>query len=79
MGVGMQGIAGSGDKNGRGRKTWNECVKVHMKRLGLINNNAHNREKWRNLTNGNRPTLHQCGNDGVIIYGLRFRDVKRYW
>jgi len=36
---------------------------------------AHSRDKWRNLTTGNRPTLRQCDNEGVIRYGLRSRDV----
>jgi len=50
---------------------WKECVKVNMKRLGLVKNGAHNRDKWRSLTTGNRSTLPQCGNhDGVVFYGL---------
>jgi len=33
----MQGSTGSADKGkGSDRKTWNECVKVDMKRLGLV-------------------------------------------
>jgi len=44
---------------GRGRKTWNECGKVDMKRLGLVKDDAHNPDKWRSLTTGNRPTLPQ--------------------
>jgi len=55
---------------------WNECVKVDMKRLGLVKDDAHNREKWRSLTTGNHQTLPQCGNEGVILYRLRSRDVK---
>jgi len=62
---------------GRGQKVWNECVKVDMKRLGLFKDNAHNRDKWRNLKTRNRATLSQCGNEGVILYGLRFCGVKR--
>jgi len=27
---------------GRGRMTWNECVKVDMKRLGLVKDDAQN-------------------------------------
>jgi len=46
---------------GRGRKTWNECMKVDMIKLGLVKDDAHNRDKWRSLTTGNRPTLTQCG------------------
>jgi len=43
---------------GRGRNTWNECVKVEKKMLGLVKDDAHNREKWwRSLPTGNRPTL----------------------
>jgi len=30
---------------GRDRKTWNEYVKVDIKRLGLVENEAHNRDK----------------------------------
>jgi len=54
-------------RNVRGKKTWNECVKVDMKKLGLVKDNAQNRIKWRNLTTGNRPTLPQCGYEGVIF------------
>jgi len=62
----------------RGRNTCvNECVKVDLKRLGLVKDDAHNRDKSRSLTSRNCPTLHQCGNEGVILYGLRSRDVKR--
>jgi len=51
------------------------CVKFDMKRLDLVKDDAHNRDKWRSLTTGNRPILHQCGND--IICGVRSCDVKR--
>jgi len=27
---------------GRSRKTWNECVKIHMESLGLVKDDAHN-------------------------------------
>jgi len=64
-------------KKGRGRKTWNECVKVDMKRLGLVKDDAYSRDKWRSLTNEYRSTLPQCGNEGVILYGLRSLEVKR--
>jgi len=37
---------------GRSRKTWIECVKVDMKRFGLVKEDAHNRDKWRSLTTG---------------------------
>jgi len=53
-------------------------VKIDMKRLCLVKDDAHNRDKWRGLTkSGNHPTLPQCGNEGVILYGLRSFDVKR--
>jgi len=61
------------NSKGRGRKTWNEWVKDDMKRLGLVEDDG---DKWRSLTTGNRPALPQCGNEGVILYGLRSRDVK---
>jgi len=47
-----------------------------MKRLGLVKDDAHNRDRWKRLTSGSRPTLPQCGNEGVIILGLRSHDVK---
>jgi len=59
------------------KTTWNKCVKVDMRRFCLVKDDAHNRDKWRSLTTGNRPTLPQCGNEDVILYGLRSRDVKR--
>jgi len=62
--------------NGRGRKMWNECVTVNIKRLDLVKDDAHNRDKWRSLTAGNCPTLPQFGNEGVILYGLRSRDIN---
>jgi len=61
----------------RGRKTWNACVKVDMKRVGLIKKDAHNGDRWKSLATGNSPTLPQCGREGVVLYGLRSRDVKR--
>jgi len=27
------------------------------------------------LKNGNRPKLLQCGKEGVVLYGLRYRDM----
>jgi len=45
--------------------------------LGLVNDDAHYRDKWRSLTTVNHPTLPQCGNEGVILYGLCSHDVKR--
>jgi len=40
-----------------------ECVKVDIKRLGLIIDDAHNRDMWRSLTTGTRPALSQCGDN----------------
>jgi len=40
---------------------WNECVKIDMKTLFLVNEDAHSRDRWRTLTTGNHPTLPQCG------------------
>jgi len=34
---------------GRGRKTWNECVKVDMKRQGSVKDDAYNRDKRKSL------------------------------
>jgi len=34
---------------GRCRKTSNKCVKVNMKRVGFVKDDAHNRDKWRSL------------------------------
>jgi len=62
-------LEGSTSK-GRGRKTWNECVKVDMKRRGFSEDDAPNRDRWKSLTIGNRPTLPQCCNEGVILYGV---------
>jgi len=47
-----------------------------MKRLGLVKDDAHNRDKCMSLTTGNRPTLPQCSNEGVILYALRSYDFK---
>jgi len=54
----------------------NECVKVDIKRLDLVKNEAHNQDMWKSLTSGNRPTLPHCGNESVILYRLRSRYVK---
>jgi len=32
------------------------CVKVDMKRLGLVKDDAHNREKWRSLIKFCKPS-----------------------
>jgi len=47
------------------------CVKVEMKMIGSVKDDAHNRDKWRNLTNGNLAR----GNEGVILYGLRSHEI----
>jgi len=44
-----------------------------MKRLGLVKDDAHNRDMWTSLTTGNRSTLPQCSNED---YGLRSREVR---
>jgi len=31
------------------------------RRLGLVKDDAHNRDKWKSLTTRNSPTLPQCG------------------
>jgi len=66
-------------KGQRVRREVERCgmsVKVDMKRLGLVKDDAHNRDKWTSLTTGNRPTLPRYGNEGVILYGSLSRDVK---
>jgi len=47
---------------------WNECLKVDMKKLGLVKDDARNREKWGSVTIGSRPTLPQCGNEVSLLY-----------
>jgi len=47
-----------------------------MKRLGFVKDGAHIRKKWRSLTTENRPELPQCGNEGVVLYGLQSHDVE---
>ena len=42
--------------HGRGRKTWQECVKDDMKRFGLRREAAQDRAMWRNAIVGNRLT-----------------------
>jgi len=61
----------------RGRKTWSEFVKVDIKRLGLVKDDAHNPDKWNGLTSGDRPTLPQCSNERVGFRRVCSRDVKR--
>jgi hypothetical protein len=38
----------------RGRKTWGECVRDDMKRLGLRKEDVQDRVRWKGLTYGNR-------------------------
>jgi len=38
-------------------------VKVDMKRLGLVKEDADKRDKWRSLKTGNHPTVPQSGNE----------------
>jgi len=52
---------------------WKECMKVNMIRFDLVKDDS----KWRSFTTENRPTLSQYGNEGVILYVLRSRNVKR--
>jgi hypothetical protein len=48
----VEGVRG----RGRGKKTWGECVRVDMDQLGLRSDWAQDRDRWRNLIWGNRPT-----------------------
>ena len=41
---------------GRGRKTWAECVKHDLQSLGLRTEWAQDRNEWKNLIRGDRPT-----------------------
>jgi len=45
---------------GRRRRSSNGCVKVDMKRLGLVKDDSYIRDKWKGLTTWNRTTLPQC-------------------
>jgi len=51
---------------GRGKKTWVECVKDDMRRLGLKKEDAQDRKRWRGLSLGNRLTLPQRGKEEVV-------------
>jgi len=61
----VEGTKGKG--RGRKDKTWNEYVKVDIKKLGLGKDDAHLPDKWRSLTIANRPILPQWGNECVIL------------
>jgi len=65
-----QRLRGEVERRGRVGEGWNEKV-------CLFKDDAHNRDKLRSSTTANRLTLPQCGNEGVILYELRSRDVKR--
>jgi len=59
-----RGLLVEGTKTkGRGRKTWNEWMKVDMNRLGLVKNDAHNRDKWRSLNTENRFNVYDDDDD----------------
>ena len=47
-----------GERGGRGRrkKSWDECAENDMREWGLSREMARNRDKWRNVIHGNRPT-----------------------
>jgi len=47
-----------------GRMTWNECVKVDMNKLGLVKEDAQNRNRSRSLTTEIPSTQPQCGIGG---------------
>jgi hypothetical protein len=53
---------------GRGRKTWDECVRKDMKGLGLRKEDAQDRVRLKGMTYGNRSTLPKCGNEDVGGY-----------
>jgi len=57
------------------KKAWNENIKVDMKRFGLVKEDAQNRDRCRSLTTANRPTLPQCGNEGLVLYGFHSHDI----
>ena len=43
-------------RRGRSKKTWEECVRQDLKRLGLKKEWAQDRTKWRGLIGGKRLT-----------------------
>jgi len=43
--IDKQGITGLRGQKVRGEVKWNECIKIDMKRLGLVKDDAHNRDK----------------------------------
>jgi len=47
-------------------------VGTSVKRLGVVENDAQNRDKGRSLTTGNRPTLPECGNEVVSPLRIAF-------
>ena len=49
---------------GRGRKTWRECVKEDMDKLGLHPEWAVFRDVWRGLISGKRLALAERGRNG---------------
>jgi len=77
-GIGLQGIRGCEDKGyGETKKDIERvCEESDIKQLGLVQGDAHNRDKWWSLTTGNRPTLPHCSNKDVVLCGLCSRYVK---
>jgi len=55
---------------------WLTIMNGLVKWPGLVKDDAHNRDRRKSLTSGNRPKLPQCGNEGAVHYGLWSRDVK---
>jgi len=52
--------------------SWHECVKVDTNRLGLVQEDARYRDRWRSLTTGNRSTVPESasvgpGEQGVVL------------
>jgi len=48
------------------RIMWNECLKVDMKRLGLVKEDARDQDKWKRLAIGTRSTLLQSGHECLV-------------
>jgi len=61
---------------GRCRKMKNDYMKIDVKRLGLIMEDALIRDMWRSLTSGIRPALQHSGKKGVVFDVLHSCDPK---
>jgi len=66
----VRNMFATGERGGnRGEKIWEECIKQDLKLWGLTKEVALDRDAWRGLSFGNRPT--RAAMKSLLVFTIR--------